>query len=283
MKSEKLSLTHQEFLQEKLKKIDSPISEYTFANIYLFKTSHDYEVIFDKETFLQGRTFDGKTYLMPTFDLRKTEKDYLKTMMEGVDFLFPVPEEWLNTFDSDKWDFSYNEGDTDYLYTVEKMSTYKGRRLHKKRNLLKQFMELYENKSLPLTEEKKEDARKILYQWQEDVGVPPSETDFDPCLEALRLYDKLKLCGGIYYVDDEPGGFIIGEELTEETFVLHFAKGIRKFKGLYQYMFNTFAKFLPKKYHYLNLEQDLGQLALKIAKSSYNPDIMLKKFRVSLK
>ena len=82
---------------------------------------------------------------------------------------------------------------------------------------------------------------------------------------------------------DEPAGFVLGEELNETTFVLHFAKARTKFKGIYQYMFNNFAKILPPKYKYLNLEQDLDKENLRVFKSSYVPDVMLKKARVRLK
>jgi hypothetical protein len=64
---------------------------------------------------------------------------------------------------------------------------------------------------------------------------------------------------------------------------LHFAKGNRKFKGVYQYMFNQFARILPGKYQYMNFEQDLGKLALRIAKSSYHPDQILEKYRLRRK
>jgi hypothetical protein len=109
------------------------------------------------------------------------------------------------------------------------------------------------------------------------------ETDYAACLEALDRYEELILCGGIYYADREPAGIVLGEELNEETFVLHFAKARTKFKGIYQYMFNNFAKILPPKYKYLNLEQDLDKENLRIFKSSYVPDLMLKKARVRLK
>ena len=283
MQSEKLSFEHKELLYKRLKNVDTPISEYAFANVYLFREPHDYEVILDKEIFLKGKTYDGFSFLMPTIDIRKIDLEYLKGLMKEVDFLFPVSEDWLKIFNRDEFEFSYNEEDTDYIYTVEKIATFKGRRLHKKRNLLKQFMQLYENEASPFTEEKMDDAINILHQWQEDVGQPVSETDYNQCMEALKLYDKLSLCGQIYYVNKEPGGLIMGEELNNETFVFHFAKGKRKFKGLYQYMYNTFSNILPEKYKLLNLEQDLGKLALKIAKSSYDPDFMLKKYRVGLK
>ncbi len=48
-------------------------------------------------------------------------------------------------------------------------------------------------------------------------------------------------------------------------------------------MYNNLANLLPKKYNYFNFEEDLDKEALKIAKSSYVPDAMLKKYRVSIR
>jgi hypothetical protein len=203
--------------------------------------------------------------------------------MAGVDFLFPIPEEWLSAFSPEEFDITFVEGDADYLYTVEKMSTYAGRRLHKKRNLLKQFNELYTSEARPLTNEHLDQARAVLDKWLADTGLDAEQSDYGPCREALDRYEELQLCGGIYYAEGEPAGFVLGEEVNDETFVLHFAKGRTKFKGVYQFMFNTFAKILPPKYKYLNLEQDLDKENLRIFKSSYVPEAMVKKARVSLK
>ena len=34
----------------------------------------------------------------------------------------------------------------------------------------------------------------------------------------------------ISYADNKPSGFVLGEELNDETIALHFAKGIREYK-----------------------------------------------------
>lgn len=283
MVSERLDIGHKELLYEKLKAIDVPISEYSFPNAYLFRDVHGYEVLIDKEIFLRGRTYDGCTYLMPTKAPGQTDVQYLKEMMRAVDFLFPVPEVWLPFFPPDDFHFHYKEGDMDYVYTVEKMSTLKGRHLHKKRNLLRHFVNAHTITEAPLTHERMEHALFILDAWQAEAGLDAEQTDYHACHEALKLYDELVLCGGIYYADGEPAGFVVGEELNSETFALHFAKARKKFKGVYQYMFNSFAKVLPAKYRLLNFEQDLDKETLRVAKSSYLPDSMLKKFRVSVK
>ena len=110
-----------------------------------------------------------------------------------------------------------------------------------------------------------------------------ADTDYAACREALDRYDELVLCGGIYYAEGEPAGFVLGEEVSDETFVLHFAKARTRFKGIYQFMFNNFAKILPPKYKYLNLEQDLDKENLRVFKASYLPDVMMRKARVRLK
>lgn len=280
MKIEKLSFEHKDLLYDKLRNINSPIAEYSFSNLYLFRSNHKYEVIFDKEIFIRGISYDGFSYLMPIFDIKNVDYEYIKQMAKEANFLFPIDEENLSLFKAGDFISSYDEDDTDYVYTVEKMATYKGRNLHGKRNLLKQFVENFPHEAKPLTKDRIADALSILEQWQMDVDQSKEETDYYACKEALELYDEMILCGGIYYVGDEPAGFVMGEEINPQMFALHFAKGKKKYKGLYQYMYNTFAKILPEKYQYLNFEQDLGKLALKIAKQSYEPDYMIKKYRI---
>jgi hypothetical protein len=283
MMSEKLDLKHKALLVPRLKSANAGLSEYTFANLYLFRGNHDYEVLLDTEVFIRGKAYDGHTYLMPTTDAHALDFVRLRDRMSTVDFLFPIPEAWLPLFDPGLFEVQFAEGDADYVYTVEKMSTLKGRNLHKKRNLLKQFIELYQHDARPLTNDRLDEARFVLNDWQATSEMSPGDTDYAACLEALDRYEELTLCGGIYYADDEPAGFVLGEEVNDETFVLHFAKARAKFKGIYQYLFNNFARILPPKYRYLNLEQDLDKENLRVFKSSYAPDVMLRKARVSLK
>ncbi|HOW58094.1 MAG TPA: phosphatidylglycerol lysyltransferase domain-containing protein [Candidatus Omnitrophota bacterium] len=281
MRIEKLSLSHKKLLYDRFKNTRSFLSEFSFANLYLFREVHDHQVLMDGDMILiSGRTYDGRRFVMPTTDIQATDVERLWTAVQEYDFIFPVAEQDLEMFSGQKFRNEFDEGDSDYVYTIEKLSTYKGRKLHGKKNLLNQFLDLYTPEARPLTRERMADAVDILETWQVDVGEDKNDTDYYPCREAFDLYDELVLCGGIYYVEKEPAGLIIGEEIHENMFALHFAKGKRKFKGLYQYMFNQFAKILPRQYEYLNFEQDLGKLALRIAKSSYDPDMILKKYRI---
>ncbi len=282
-KSERLEFSHRGIIHDRLKQCGVNISEYSFANLYLFREAHRYEVIFDREIFVSGYTYDGRRYLMPTADLRLLDAAYLKELAGEFGMFFPVPEEWLTAFDPSVYEFSYLDGDTDYIFLIDVMKTYAGKKLHNKRNLLYQFEELYTHEALPLTADRMTHAFEVLEGWQRDSGLSPGETDYRACREALERYDELVLCGAIYYADGAPAGFIVGEELGSEVFALHFAKGLVRFKGIYQFMYNNFARIMPDKYCCFNFEQDLGMESLRRAKSSYHPSCMLKKYRVTLR
>lgn len=283
MRTERLGLEHKELLSQRLRDIPEPISEYSFPNLYLFRDNHSYEVLIGDETFIRGRAYEGFSYVMPTVPVSRIDPSVLRNFMRQADFLFPIPESWLARLSSDEFDVAFHEGDADYLYTVSKMSSFSGRKLHKKRNLLKQFQERYRHEALPLAGERLDHARFVLEEWKREVGPGAGGTDYDACREALDQYEELSLCGGVIYAQGEPAGFALGEELNDETYVLHFAKARIAFKGSYQYLYNSFAKVLPPKYRYLNLEQDLGKENLRVFKSSYVPDAMLRKARVKLK
>jgi len=283
MRTEKLDLRHIDILYNPLKNCGVAISEYSFANLYLFRKAHDYEIILGEETFVRGTSYDGVRYLMPVRDPRKIKHEDLIEYSKNSDMFFPIAEEWLTAFDDGIFEFSYLEGDMDYVFTSEKIATYRGKKLHGKRNLLQQFYAQYSHEALPLTPARKDDALRVLDGWQKDSGLTEEETDYEACREALNLQNELLLYGGIYYADGMPSGFILGEGINDEMFALHFAKGLRNIKGIYQFMYNNCASVLHQHYTYVNFEQDLGKLPLRQAKSSYYPDSMIRKYRVRLK
>jgi hypothetical protein len=280
MTEEPLSLLHKKILYGPLRALALPVSEYSFANLYLFRAAHAYAVLFDEAMFIRGTARNGDAYIMPTQDVRVMNKGVLDRMMSAYGMLFPVPEQWLDAFGADEYVITSDDAESDYIHDIAKLAHYQGNRLHAKKNLLNQFLARYKAQALPLTNDRLPDALAVLDAWQEESGEDAQKTDYGPCRETLTLYEELVLCGAIYYADDVPAGFIIGEELDPASFVLHFAKARRGFKGIYQYMYNQFAQIMPSKYAVFNFEQDLGIETLRQAKASYHPDWMVKKFRV---
>jgi hypothetical protein len=282
MHVEEIDLRHGTTIRGCFRSLKTSISDFSFANVYLFREKCRYRFVKNDDPVISCTTDEGEPCWMPLRDLRLYERKDLIRLMKDHGVLFPVPEEWVDIFRNDAFSVSCLESEMDYLYRVETMATFKGGRLNRKRNRLKQFLSLYEHDSALLTADRRDDARKVLDAWQAETGLSREETDYEPCREALNLMDRLDLLGMIYYAERGPAGFLIGEKLCDRTFVIHFAKGIKSYKGLYEYMFNDGAKRLISRYDYLNLEEDLGQEALRVTKSSYGPDRMVRKFRVRL-
>lgn len=282
-KRETIDFQHRALLLDSFRQMNLPISDYTFANIFLFRSVSNYEfVTTDCGLFIAGCNRQAQRYLMPLIDLRKCDQKTFDILRDKDNFLFPIPEEWLSSFPEDKFVITCDDSESDYIYLTEKMAAFKGKQYNRHRNHLNQFLSAYNHQVEIISEKNVSKAMIILQAWQDDSGLALKETDFEQCREALEKFVKLALWGSIYYIEHEPAGFIIGEPLNNETFVLHFAKAIKQYRGVYEFMFNDTARHLLPRYRFLNLEEDMGNENLRQTKESYGPEAILKKYRVAL-
>lgn len=282
MDIELLNLTHQEWLEKRFQRMALDLSEYTFANVYLFREVHQFEVIQSKDIYIKGKTREGFKYLMPTSPVEELNFEDLIDCLQGCDFIFPIPQVWVPWFDPQIFHSLFLEQDSDYFYSIAKLSRYAGRHLSGRRNLVKQFNEFFpEHHDFPLDASRVSDAHLVLEEWHQHAKEE-AFTDYAPCREALDLIEPLHLTGHISYVEDKPVGFLLGEPLNSGVYVIHFAKALIEYKGVYQYLYQQFAKVLEdKNFECINLEQDLGSIELKHAKRSYQPDDYAVKYRIS--
>jgi len=281
---ETIDLKHRDGLAERFKKMNLQISDYTFANVYLFRNISHYEFV-TKECglFISGRNKQKQTYVMPLNDPRGCDLKTFNEILGERDFFFPIPEEWLVYFPKNQFSVHFDESESDYLYRTENMADFKGKQYLRHRNHLKQFLASYIAEGVPVSGHNFSDALTVLQEWQDDFHMSSDKTDFDQCREALQNFSGLALWGIIYYIAGKPAGFIIGEALTGDTFCLHFAKASKRYHGICEYMFNDAAKRLKSEYKYLNLEEDMGNKNLRRTKKSYGPEFLLKKYRVGIK
>lgn len=282
MQIEPLNIFHQPLLENRLRQLNLFLSEYSFANLYLFRQIHHYEVIqLNGEVFIKGQTRDKVPFIMLTSHPMHIPPQLIQQVSSLSQILFPIPENWLSFFDKWLLQASFKEEDTDYLYTTSKFATYAGRHFDGKRNQVKQFLDQNEVRSEKLDLQLK-DAQSILNEWQAERSQENDQTDYSSCYEAIQLLDPLHLSGLIVYVNQTPSGVLIGEWINKECYVIHFSKASRSIKGLYQYLFQELARSLENTSSWINLEQDLGIAALRHSKLSYQPDLLVKKWRLQL-
>lgn len=283
-KIETVDLKHRDCLIDRFHKMNLQISDYTFANVYLFRKVSNYKLLTtDCGLFVSGQNKQKQKYIMPLSAPSGCDVKTFKKILNRQDFFFPIPQEWLPYFPEDKFFISYDESESDYIYLTEKMASFKGRQYLCRRNHLNKLLSSYVPEGKPISADNLQDAMSVLHKWQNDCKSTLDKTDFEQCSEALHKFSGLALWGIMYYIANEPAGFIIGEALNKDVFCLHFAKAFKKYHGIYEFMFNDTAKRLQSQYKYLNLEEDMGNKNLRRTKSSYGTEFLLKKYRVGLR
>jgi uncharacterized protein len=262
-------------------KLPEGISEFTFANLYLFRQRHQYRLSrLPQDLLLITGCDDADPFFMLPFGL--PEEPLLRDLFAAFTSLKTAGESQAPQLARLGCRVSEDRDNFDYLYDRRELAELSGRKFHKKKNLLNQFLKTYSCDGRPLLDEYQPQALHILELWRQQRD---DDGDYLAAREALERMGELQLCGGIYYIDGQPVGYTLGEELAcGASFVIHFEKAIRldQYKGLYQFINTKFASILPEKYLTINREQDLGDPGLRQAKESYNPVGFVKKFRAAL-
>jgi hypothetical protein len=271
-----LSIDLRPALHERLRKLPEGVSEFTFANLYLFRHKHQYRItlLADKLIAITGNDGDSPFFMLP-FGL--PDGQTLARLFSDHQTMKCVTEAQKNLLEELGYAVREDRENFDYLYSRTDLAGLHGRKFSKKRNMVKTFINNYEYCGKPLVEEHIPEALDILEQWRTAHG---NEGDYPAAREALEKSWELQLCGGIYYVADRPVAYSLGEELANgKSFVIHFEKAVQGYKGLYQFINQSFAAILPDIYNTINREQDLGDEGLRHAKHSYQPSGFVKKYR----
>ena len=268
-------------LHPRLSMLTDGISEFTFAGIYLFRNTYNYKVSWlpNDTTVISGEKEGRKFFMLPCglpdADLVNdlfSRHDYLKNLSEGD------TESGRILLEQNGYMAEEDRNNFDYLYLREDLATLPGKQYHKKRNLVNAFLNNYEFEERPMRKGSVKAAFHILDAWREAKG----ETgDYAASREALELMELLNLKGNLYYVNGRPAAYTLGEALARgRSFAIHFEKAVDSYKGIYQFVNQSFAAALPKYYVYINREQDLGDPGLRQAKMTYRPCGFVKKYQV---
>jgi hypothetical protein len=280
------------------------VSEFTFAGLYLFRNRYQYRVSHDGpdggfvisgvqpaagHDHIDGAApLPGKKFFMTPCGVPRQEvledllrtHDYWKNISDSV--LTPVNEELAKRGIA----VAEDRDNFDYLYLRSELAELAGKKFHKKKNLVNQFLHAYENhEAKQLTPDLVGDALAVLDHWRQAKSRERGEDgDYRAAREALELFETLRLRGAVYYVDGKPAAYCLGESIAKgKMFAIHFEKAIDEYKGIYQFMNQAFAEALPRFFTYINREQDLGDEGLRQAKMTYRPAGFVQKYTGKLR
>ncbi len=260
-----------------------------------------YDVLFavrDEEAVFWEMIVDGTLYaalpvcdnavLQDNFDfLEKYFNEELHTPLR----IYLASEDILPLLDlpEDKYSVTELPDSRDYLYDADALRTLSGRKLHKKKNHLNNFLKEYEGRFeyRTLTANDRDDVFRFLDIWRGQKGQEVEGT-LDP--EVAGIHEVLKYCvdfaaldvhmGGIY-IDDKLEAFSIGSyNPFEKMAVIHIEKANPDIVGLYQVINQQFLVNEFPDAVIVNREDDLGLPGLRQAKESYAPIGYARKYRI---
>ncbi len=268
-------------LHPRLVMLKDGISEFTFADLYLFRHKYRYHISLlpDGHILISGEE-DGENFFMLPCGV--SDMPLLHELFESHGYLKNLSESAVESqrIELEKAGYTVEEdrNNFDYLYLRKNLAQLPGKKLHKKRNLVNAFVNNYNYCEQRITEENRADTLTILEKW---VEGREDRADYDAAKEAIEKMDDLELRGCLTYVDAVPAAYSLGEPLARgKTFAVHFEKAHGDYKGIYQFINRSFASMLPRHYVHINREQDLGDPGMRQAKMSYRPSGFVKKYTV---
>lgn len=274
-----IALEQRSALHPRFRELPDGMSELTFANMYLFRHAHRYQVARLEGDLLLIVGEDAEPFFILPFGLPPQQVlDVLFERYRVAKCCSSSQAQQLAGMGCHVWE---DRDNFDYLYRREDLVSLSGRKFHRKKNLVNLFLRTNTGTAKPLLPEYAGDALRVLDAWrqqQETAG------DYEAAREAIEKMEPLQLCGGIFYVNDEPAAYSLGEELAQgRMWVTHFEKAVddERYKGIYQYVNQAFVSVLPDKYELINREQDLGDPGLRQAKETYRPAGFVKKYRAA--
>jgi hypothetical protein len=258
------------------------ISELTFANLYLFRTVHNYRLaMVDDALVVRGRGYDGEEYFLPP--LSGDVDGALAVLLADGLTLYGADDEFAaRHLRSEKVTLAEDRANFDYLYLRSELAELPGNRFHKKKNRVNYFASRHDYSVEPFAGTHRQGCIRLLDRWRDvhdgiDSNSLAAETEADR--EALEGATLLGLEGLVVLAGGEVRAFVLGERLNSVTSVCHFEKADPFMDGLYQLIDREFNSRLFTDCTYVNREQDLGEANIRQSKLSYHPVELIKKYR----
>lgn len=174
----------------------------------------------------------------------------------------------------------------DYLYMLDDLKTFPGKRFHGQRNHLNRFYKDNPgSRYVPITWDTLPRARAFLteYVYRTPARSPIEAEEQCRAQELLEAVSLLQLQAG--YLETARGDIValaIGE-VVGDTLYVHVEKARLDYPGAYQAIVSAFACHAAQPdTRYCNREDDSGEEGLRRSKQAYHPVAMIDKYWVNI-
>ncbi len=278
-KFNRFELKDKELIHAYIERFNPESCEYNFSNLFAWQEAYDLSF-----TLYQGRLliYDGisQCAFMPLGNALYPEELVVLALQLKSNGLRPyfglITSDYLKKYPDIENYFLVNEERdyAEYLYEVKSLCDLTGEKLHKKKNLISQFMRSYPD--YQVHEIKGELKAKCSLFAKEHLNSQKKQSrDLLQELSAIeisfRYFEALGLDGLVITVGGRLVAFSVFSRLNASTYDIQFEKSDPNFKGAAQVINHETAKYLQDICQYVNREQDLGIKGLRQAKMSYDP------------
>lgn len=274
-----------------LRAMDSPLCEYDFATIYMWRRWYGHRIARVGGRLLLESRFDGKlSFLFPVGAAWREDLLLLRNYahQNGMPLtLYGADEVDLAELDvlfPGQFSVKDDPEDADYIYRRSDLSDLPGKRYQKKRNHISAFCRAYPNWTYQtLTDDNTADALAVAERWYREAepltGTLQCEREALPQLFAHR--ETLKLRGGLLYVEGEPVAVTLASPVSRQVADVQLEKALSAYSGAYAMINQQFVRHELTDMAYVNRENDMGIEGLRRAKQSYYPILLAKKYVVT--
>ncbi len=275
------------WVDEILKSFYAPSLEYSFSTLFLWADAIDTKISRHKSCLVAryGENF----YLFPAGNNDEDKISAIEWILENscdaVTFggIGKKEKEFMEKYFPNKFSFAENRNISDYVYTVEQLSTLKGKKLSSKRNHINRFLENNPDWSYEkITSSNIDEVIKMHDEWQIVADADNNKgliAEGKVVKKALKYYEELGLSGGLLRSKGKVIAFSMGDELNSDTFLVHIEKAFYDIQGAYPMINKQFVLANCMDYKYVNREDDAGDEGLRKAKLSYCPYKIIKKYK----
>ena len=284
-----ITMDDKDWIDEKLKEDNLGACEYTFANNFIWAGVYGIQVgkVHDCGVIRYKEQMNYKY----SFPFGNGDKRAVIELLKGICAahghrlgLYPVDENdrlQLTGWFPGEFEITPDRDKYDYVYSVEKLSSLRGKKLHGKRNHIARFMDDGDWNYEKMSKENISECRKMAKEWismRSDKWNEEMAQEIGVLDVAFDHFGELTLRGGVLYKNEKIVAFTIGEPLNDDTFVVHFEKAFPDLQGAYPMINQQFVLHEAQSFAYVNREEDTGDLGLRKAKLSYYPDVLVKKY-----
>lgn len=263
--------------------------DFCFTNLYAWRACFRTMFAIEKGTlFLRSQEANGQLYyMMPigkmplkeAFDLIKQD-----ARNNNIPFVMKaITERMWTRIEAElpkQFKYTHDRNNDEYIYLSERLIHLSGKKLQSKRNHINRFKANNPDwEYFPLTsDEDYQECLTMLDEWEgmhNQAGNKSLRCDYIATKLMLENFEYMQLRGGAIRVNGKIIAFTIGEQLTEDSFVVHVEKAYSDVNGAYTIINQQFIQNEVSEFKYINREEDMGLENLRKAKMSYIPDILL--------